>query len=61
MAWQGVKAPAGGSAQTKSEYKLDLDCSEKKMNARAAEGWQLVSIAATVYNGTPSTQCAFRR
>ena len=47
--------------QTKAEYKLDLDCSEKKMNARAAEGWQLAGISATDYNGVPTVQCAWKR
>lgn len=43
------------------EYKFVYQCDEKKANANAAEGWELVTLSMTSYGSIGVGTCAFKR
>jgi Domain of unknown function (DUF4177) len=43
------------------EYKFQYQCDEKKANALASEGWELVNMTASGSGMTTSINCAFKR
>lgn len=51
---------AAPAAQT-WEYKFEYHCDEKKANAFAADGWELVNMGVTSFGSLPAVHCAFKR
>lgn len=43
------------------EYKFEYKCDEKKANALAAEGWELVNMGVTSFGSLAAVHCAFKR
>lgn len=43
------------------EYKFAYQCDEKKANAAAAEGWELVTLSMASYGSLGVGTCAFKR
>jgi hypothetical protein len=43
------------------EYKFAYQCDEGKANKLAAEGWELMSMGVTSFNGVGQAHCSFKR
>jgi len=43
------------------EYKFQYQCTDKKANELAAEGWELVNMTASGSGMTTAVNCAFKR
>ena len=58
-----VRGSASRPSATQTwEYKIDYLCSEKSLNVRGAEGWELVTYAHPTTGGTaPIDACIFKR
>ena len=42
------------------EYKFEYHCDEKKANALAADGWELMNMGVTSFGSVPAVHCAFK-
>jgi predicted Rossmann-fold nucleotide-binding protein len=43
------------------EYKFQYQCDEKKANALASEGWELINMTASGSGTMTAVNCAFKR
>ena len=43
------------------EYKFEYKCDEKKANALAVDGWELVNMGVASFGSLAAVHCAFKR
>lgn len=43
------------------EYKFEYHCDEKKANAFASDGWELVNMGVSSFGSVAAVHCSFKR